>query len=70
MEQYLKNLSDNILSEMGRRNWNQEVAAGFCGMCSRELRAIISQKKDVRLSTLKNIEEGLEIPISKLIGTE
>ena len=30
MGQYTNNLANNILSEMGRMNWTQTVAADFC----------------------------------------
>lgn len=68
MEECLKNLANNILVEMGRRNWSQQMTADFCGLCRNEINKIVARKKDVQLSTLSKISEGLETPIGELIS--
>lgn len=70
-EECLKALRKQILIIMAKKNWTLIRLAIECEISLRELKAILyNEKKDIKLSTLARISEGLNKPISFLIYSE
>lgn len=71
MENCLKTLRDRLYSVMGKKNWTLVQMATECGISYRELQQILyNQNKDIRLSTLIRISEGLGVPLISLVDVE
>lgn len=69
MEHYLKSIKNGIYSSMAKDDLSLSMLARKCGLTENGLLYIISGKrKNIRLSTIIKISEGIKIPISKLIG--
>lgn len=64
---YLKNIADCIFRVMYERNWSIIMTAGFCGISESELARILKGGKDIRISTIARISEGLDIPVESLL---
>lgn len=71
MENCLNTLRDRLYSVMGKNNWSLTQMANECGISYRELQQILyKQNKDIRLSTLIRISDGLGIPLISLVDVE
>lgn len=67
-EECLKILKKQLLIIMAKKNWTLIRLSIECGISLRELKAILyNEKKDIRLSTLTRISEGLDKSVSYLI---
>ncbi len=71
MEELMKQIRGQIFLVMGKQNWSLQTTANFCGVSYRGLQGILNQEqKDIKLSTLVKIADGLGKPISTLVGNE
>ena len=66
----LKTLSNSLYAVISQKGWSVSTAADFCGIHRNELSAILNCKKDVRLSTLIRISEGIGKSLVFLICPE
>lgn len=67
MEEYLRNLSDNVFIALGNMNCSNTVAAELWGLNRNELRSILKCEKNVKLSTLVRLSEVTGISVSDLL---
>jgi len=71
MEDCLKALRERLYAVMGKNDWTLTRLSNECGVSYRELQQILyKQNKDVRLSTLVRISDGLGIPLISLVDME
>lgn len=70
MEKCLKNISDQLYKSIAEHGWSVAVTAELLGIHRNELYGILNCKRDIRLSTLMRISDGLEKPVSVLISPE
>ena len=69
MEMYINMITERIIDAMNERGWSLTTAADFCGVSRGEMGKILSGKnKDIRLSTIVKISQGIEKPLLYLIG--
>lgn len=67
---YLENTRQTLLRVMNQKRWSQREVARKCHLHRNEIAGILSgEKRDARLSTIVNIADGLELPLSTVIGT-
>ena len=64
---YLKSLSDCVQDAIRKKGWAYSTAADFCSISEDELRKIVKQSKDVQISTVAKISQGLDIPVEVLL---
>lgn len=68
IDEYLDNLRDNLLYEMGKDELTNVEMSKKCGISERKLEEIIYRTpKGINFSTLVKISENLDIPIQKLL---
>lgn len=66
---YLENTRQMLNRVMNQRRWSQREVARKCNLHRNEISSILSgEKRDLRLSTIINIADGLGLPLSTLIG--
>lgn len=65
-----KTLADQLFKIIAGNGWSNATAADFLEIHRNELSGILNQKKDVRLSTLSRIADGVDRPIAALICPE
>lgn len=66
---YLENTRQTLLRVMNQKRWSQREVARKCHLHRNEISGILSgEKRDIRLSTITNIAEGLGLPLSAVIG--
>ncbi|EOS48343.1 hypothetical protein C810_01433 [Lachnospiraceae bacterium A2] len=71
MEQCMENLRHQLLRYMGRTGCSMKRMSQECGISIRELNYILDgKKKDIRLSTVVRISEGIRKPLPCLISEE
>lgn len=71
MEQIIKKLQEEIYFALNKKDWSLQTMADFCGVSRGELGNLLNRgQKDIKLSTLVKISEGLGKPISTLVGSE
>lgn len=68
---YLENTRQTLLRVMNQKRWSQREIARKCNLHRNEIGNILNgEKKDIRLSTITNIAEGLGLPLSNVIGAD
>lgn len=66
---YLENTRQTLNRVMNQRRWSQREVARKCNLHRNEISSILSgEKRDLRLSTIINIADGLGLPLSAVIG--
>lgn len=68
-EDYLKNTRETLIRVMNEKSLSQREVARKCNLHRNEVAYILNgEKRDLKLSTVCAIAEGLGLPISKVIG--
>ncbi len=71
MEDCLKALRERLYAVMRKNDWTLTRLSNECGVSYRELQQILyNQNKDIRLSTLIRISDGLGVPLISLVDME
>lgn len=66
---YLENTRQVLNRVMNQKRWSQREVARKCHLHRNEISGILNgEKKDLKLSTITNIAEGLGLPLSTVIG--
>ncbi len=66
---YMKNVSECILRELGKRNISQSAFADFCGVSARTIENVVEgRNNDIRVSTLAKIAEGIGVPLEYMLA--
>lgn len=69
MEEYMNTIRINLLGEMGEKGWTNMMASIQCDVSERSINYILSGKaKDIKLSTIAKIAEGIGKPVSAIIN--
>lgn len=70
-EEYLEVLREQLYSIMRKNDWSIVTLSKKCKVSYREIQNILYRKtKDIRLSTLIHIAQGINKPVSYLIHLE
>lgn len=68
-DDYLKNTRETLIRVMNEKSLSQREVARKCNLHRNEVAYILNgEKRDLKLSTISSIAEGLGLPISKVIG--
>ncbi len=71
MENCMENLRQQLFRHMSRTGCSMKHMSEECGISLRELNYILDgKKKDIRLSTVVRISEGIRRPVTCLISEE
>lgn len=69
--EFLKNLSQSILYEIGRKNYTTSTFATICGISRSEIDKILNKKnKDIKISTVLKIFENSNIDYPDIFEPE
>lgn len=68
IEDCLQTLREELYVAINKNDWNLTKTSNECEISRRELQRILyNQAKDIRLSTLVKISEGIGKPVSNFI---
>lgn len=68
MESALKRFGDNVRQARRDRGWSQEDLSGATGLATVQVSRIERGVREIRLTTLIRLLDGLELPPEKLLN--